>query len=261
MKGFTIPITPSGRSSIVHGPPWSFSMECMQFDYSVEPETVQQYLPAPLAADRDAEAQVQLAFCDTTAISADQPDLHVWAPADANFHECLLKVRCRLGTRRGFFVVISWVTSDQSLVRGYLQGFGKRLGHLAMTRFDRLESIGGGRFPGARLGARLGAADGVSIYAQQACSTVADDSILPSLPFFLRRHVPALDGSGPLVDDIVEPVVSTSSVADIWAGIGEVRCCAGASDLAPLLPTRTRAQCRSFRTALTITGSMKAQSA
>jgi hypothetical protein len=221
-------------------------MDCIQFDYFIAPEAARRFLPPPLQLDDEAPGAVQLAFCDSTAVSEAQPNLHIWAPGDANYLECLLKVRCRLGERRGFHVVLSWVTNDQSLVRGFLQGFPKRLATIHMTRLNRARQCGGA-YEGAGLGARVQSNDGLSIFVEHQCRQRGGEADIPSGPFLLRRHVPStVQGGSPLVDQIVETVVESSVVSDVWLGRGRLSAFSGAGELEALIPNKVEGDSRVF---------------
>jgi acetoacetate decarboxylase len=246
VKGFALPLTPAGKHSVVHGPPWWFDMDCIQFDYFVEPNMAMAFLPRPLALDDTAPGAIQLAFCDSTAVSEDQPDLHVWAPGDANYLECLLKIRCRQDGRAGYYVALSWVTNDQSLVRGFLQGFPKRLARIDMTRFFRAKQCGGA-FQGSQLGARVQTNDGMSLSVVHTCEHRGTEADLPSGPFLLRQHVPCVGvAAGTMIDQLVEPVVESSVISDIWVGHGRLSAYSGAAELGPLIPPNVEGNSRAF---------------
>jgi hypothetical protein len=195
---------------------------------------------------------VQIVFCTVAAVA--EGEVAADRPADANFDECLMKLRARVGEIEGWYVPHSWVTNDVSLHRGILQGFPKRLGRVALTRFRTLQPRAGGRRAGARLGATLQAPEGLHLHAMHECAERDSSAIGVTLPFLLLRSFPSLPGTaGPTVEEIVSPVITDASEEEVWSGPASI-VARGAGPLGPLLDPLEPPKSRSFRTAFTITG-------
>lgn len=252
---FTIPITPSGKSSVAAGPPWFFGADVIHVEYHVDEEQFLPFLPPFLEIDPMDPARVQLAFCNMSAVSLQNSQQYYLTPNDVNFNECLIKLRVRAGSASGWFVSHSWVTNDVSLVRGFIQGFPKRLGNVAMTKFDTLQERTGGRRPNAKLGAVLETPDGLRVRIMHVCSQVAGAESIPALPFFLRRHYPSLTPPyHPVVDEIVSPIVEDSEDTEVWIGEAELEASGTACDPMPLLKPIDAPASRSFRSKSVISG-------
>lgn len=255
VRGFTIPLTPSGQASVAAGPPWHFAGDVIQVDYHVDEGPLSDFLPPGVELDLDDPGLVQVAFSSMSAVSAEIPGQHYLAPDDVNFNECLVKIRARVAATPGWFVSHSWVTNDVSLVRGFVQGFPKRLGKVAMTSFHSPLEQTGGRRPGARLGGVVETPDGLRVRVLHFCEERGSPGDVPALPFYLRRHFPSLQPNGaPAVDEIVSPIVSEAEDLDVWTGPAEIEA-SGSPEAAALVAPIDRPRSRSFSSALTITGS------
>ena len=63
LKGFTPPLSATGRSSLVPTPPWHYSGEMMTLEYRTDPDRVIELLPDELEPAEDPGA-VALVFAD-----------------------------------------------------------------------------------------------------------------------------------------------------------------------------------------------------
>ena len=45
LKGFSIPLTPQGKSALANLPPWHYSSDCMAIEYWADPEAIAALLP------------------------------------------------------------------------------------------------------------------------------------------------------------------------------------------------------------------------
>jgi hypothetical protein len=250
--GSTYPIGGGEIARGIPAPPWHFGSDVIQVDFQVAPATLAAFLPPGIEASAIEPGRVQIAFCSVAAVG-DAADQSVVAPGDANFEECLVKLRARAGDLEGWYVSHSWVTNDVSLQRGIVQGFPKRIGRVALTRFDTVQARAGGRWKGARLGGVLEAPDGLRLSVVHECAERPAPTDAP-LPFLLCRRFPSL--FAPLdrsVDEIVSPIIENAVEVDVWSGPAHVAA-SGAADAMPLFEPLDRPWSRSLRTAFTITG-------
>lgn len=252
MKGYSLPFSPSGTSSLVKAPPWHFALDCLLVDYVAAPEVVRAFLPNPLTLDESAPGAVQIAICDGSAVSHADPGQASRSPAEVNYRECLIKLRCRFHGMSAWYVPIAWVTNDHSLLRGFLMGFSKRIGQVDLTHFHRLGGKAGGRYEGQSIGGRVTTSDGLSLHVSQRCVT-ARASLAPTPPFIARRHVPAMTPTS-AADEWVQLMSRDAVMADIWEGPAEISFAAGASDIGGLLAFDGPAKATSFVTAFDVDG-------
>ncbi|MFI5308640.1 MAG: acetoacetate decarboxylase family protein, partial [Polyangiales bacterium] len=131
LRGWTLPQTGSGRSSIVAPPPWHYSGEIIAVDFTADRDAVAALLPDGFAPLPDGAASVVFAdWC-----SASDNDERVLAdPGVGQYHEAYVVLHATRGDRKVGRVPFIWVDSELSLLRGQIQGFPKKLGQIAMTR-------------------------------------------------------------------------------------------------------------------------------
>ena len=102
-------------------------------------------------------------------------------------------------------------------MRGFIQGFPKKLARSYLTRLSELNPKVGGKRADARMkgiceahGERI--VEGSLVLTQQV-----EASDLPPVKFYLMRHFPNIeDATKPAVHEIASSVVSDVKVADIW---------------------------------------------
>jgi hypothetical protein len=51
LNGFTVPLTPNGRSALATSPPWHYSSDCIAIEYWADPAAIAALLPPGLTPD------------------------------------------------------------------------------------------------------------------------------------------------------------------------------------------------------------------
>ena len=77
-------------------------------------------------------------FPDWVSVSEGRPDLAFINPERSNYRECLVMLACSFNGKPGYFVPYIWVDNDFTLIRGFIQGFPKKLGRIYVTRLHEL---------------------------------------------------------------------------------------------------------------------------
>lgn len=253
-SGYSTPLSPSGDCSVVLPPPWVFGTDGMHVRLEVDPSIFVDYLPPGLEPS-DEPGLVEVAFCEMASVSGAYPLESVEHPERVNFRECLIKMSCSFEGRKGWFVPFTWVDTDFALVRGHIQGFPKRLGAIAATRFSTEHPATGGRRKGATIGACLVTPSGLCIKATHTCQAEAPPERFPAFPFFLLRHFPSVENPlHPSICELVEPVTSESTRRNLWTGPGTLDVFGPDSDERRLLRSATVRHTYSLVSSVTITG-------
>ena len=151
------------------------------------------------------------------------PDLAFLNPERAIYRECLVLLSCSYEGSPGYFVPHIWVDNDFTLVRGFVQGFPKKLGRIHITKLHDLNPKVGGRRIGAKVkgiceahGERI--IEGSLVFTRKALA-----SELPPLKFFLMRHFPDIENPDkPAIHEITSSVVTDVRFGDVWAGESRV---------------------------------------
>jgi hypothetical protein len=162
MKGYTIPRTATGLSSLVPAPPWHYAGDFLVVDYWASPEAVLSVLPEGLDPHPDT-GRCAAVFADWQSCSEGGGEL--LDPVRSHYREFFVVVNALLErsgderSARGRCEEVTtcpfiWVDQDFALARGWIQGFPKKLGEVWMTRTF---GLGGPADPGLVPGARHGA--------------------------------------------------------------------------------------------------------
>jgi acetoacetate decarboxylase len=218
LKGYTLPLTPKGQSSIVESPPWYYGGEVMQLIFRTDEARARELIPPPLEMGPEPGKGV-VWFVEWVSVSESNPDLAFINPERAIYQECLVMIQCSFQGEPCYIVPYIWVDNDFTLMRGFVQGFPKKLCRIYRTKLNDLNPKIGGKRVGAKMkgicqahGERI--VEGSLVFTRQA-----EPSELPPVRFYLMRHFPNIeDSSRPSVHELAISEVSDVRVADIWAG-------------------------------------------
>jgi acetoacetate decarboxylase len=218
LKGYTLPRTPQGTSSLTPAPPWHYVGNCLAVEYESDPEAVREFLPGGLELDssRCAAYFVEWQFASETGEE-------YLDPVRSQYRESIFLVSARFEGTPCAFCPFIWVDQDVSLMRGFAQGWPKQIGSTWITRaYDLPSKAGPVLGPGGRFGATLAARDRRLAEAQVTLREQTND--LPR-PGFARavntRHFPDLVAGRhdhPLVHELVQLKSRDVRMSPIWKG-------------------------------------------
>ena len=217
-------ITPSGKSSVVQGPPYHYGADFITVYFKSDPDKLQYFLPDPLkVADGSAVAYVSDFVCTVSENSLDAP---YEDPAQATYHEAAVGIKCTYKGNPGVYYPFMWVDRDWSLVRGWSLGYSKKLADdIHLTRLHRYIPKVPYYAPGTKLsgycsrhGSRILS---VSLEITRK-GTVKDLVSSPSV--YGLRYFPANTEGQKMVNELVEIQKSNGQLGEeIWYGTGGVR--------------------------------------
>jgi acetoacetate decarboxylase len=222
LQGWSLPLSPGGRASLVPPPPWHFSGEALGIDFRADPEAVAAVLPSALEPAGDGSCS--LVFCDWSS-SADSDPRLISDPARGQYREAYLSVNALLDGKKVARVPYIGVDNDLSFARGHIQGFPKKMGTIAITRSVRVGRGGPKIEPGSRFSGHASSLGQKVVRGAVTLERPAEDGYVPRalrLPVWHTRYVPDLAGGAPLVNDLARNIVTGFEVADVWQGSGEV---------------------------------------
>lgn len=222
MGSFLFPMTPSGRSSLIPPPPWHYSGEMITFEFRADPDRVAELLPAGATLADEEPGAVALIWADWQSCGDGFEEL--LDPVRSQYKECFAVVRCRWDGQTWSRSPFIWVDKDFALVRGYHQGYPKKLGEIWMTRPVTVGKAGPRLEPGGRFGATLTVA-GRRI--AEARLTLTGPTAAPGFvnghPMLHNRYWPAIESDGSAsMDELVTMRGYDGEIADVWAGDAEV---------------------------------------
>ncbi|WP_031156260.1 acetoacetate decarboxylase family protein [Streptomyces xanthophaeus] len=237
--GYSLPLSPSGRSSMVTEPPWHFSGRMLWIDYRVSPDSARAFLPSTLSPDADPGAAAAVfsewQWCSTSMDELDDP-------VRCQFSEFQILLGSRYEGRPVARCPYAWVDSAVSLVRGWIQGMPKQFGTVRMTIPVGVGRAGGRLEAGGRFAASLAVSDRRLVDARVTLSgRVESPPALSRVPLVHSLVTPGWTGAENGDPRLVRSRVDAVEFSPVWAGDADLTFHEGAMkdldpDLASLLP-------------------------
>jgi acetoacetate decarboxylase len=225
LKGFSVPLTPDGKSALAKLPPWHYSSDCMAIEYWSNPTAIAALLPPGVALDEKSGGRAFFWFLDWqfTASNDELTD-----PARSQYREAFVLVEATFdGTPINYCPYI-FVDNDAAMARGWAQGFPKKLGSIFQTRtFSAPSAAAAPLARGSRFGASVAAhGERLATARIQLEEGVSDPTTVFSRPTVMRRYFPQLAAAGqhkPPVDELTMSLTDNLAIVDVWAGAAELR--------------------------------------
>ena len=219
-------------------PPWHYSGEMLTVEYRTNPDRVAELLPeGAQLADEDPGA-VALIWADWQSAGDDLEE--TLDPVRSQYKEAFVVIRCVWDDRTWSRCPFIWVDKDFALVRGYHQGYPKKLGDIWMTRPISVGRAGPRLEKGGRFGMTLAAADRRLAEATVTLTgQVGSPGFVNGHPMLHNRFWPSIESDGTAsMDELVTMSGYDGETADVWAGEADLRVFESPSDeLSMLEPT------------------------
>jgi hypothetical protein len=225
LQGYTLPRSPQGRSSLVPRPPWHYVGDFLVLEYWADPDAVAAVLPPGLAPHPDAGRCAAL-FVDWQSCSASREEL--LDPVRSQYREFFIVVNALLDGEEVTTCPYIWVDRDFALMRGWIQGFPKKLGSVHMTRRFGLELAADPALaPGAAFGGTLAANDRRLAEGVVRLERVSESGPTHNGPPLVNvRHFPRLAAGRhdePAVHELVRARSGDRAISEIWEGSADLR--------------------------------------
>jgi len=241
LRGYSLPRSPEGRSSLVPAPPWHYVGDFLVIEYWAAPQAVQAVLPPGLQPHPDPGRSAAL-FIDWQSCSDSREELE--DPVRSQYREFFVVVSALLDGEPVTTCPYIWVDRDFALVRGWVQGFPKKLGSIHMTRHFPVDSNAGPTLaPGCRFSGTLAANDRRLASGAVTLERESDEGPTHNDPPLVNvRHFPRLAAGrhdDPAVHELVRARSRDRAVSPIWEGPAELELQpAPNEELAALAPVR-----------------------
>ena len=192
LKGYTVPRTPLGKSSLLPEPPWHFVGDALVVEYEADKTKAAAFLPEGLELE---SGRCAVYFMDWQYAS-DQGEEYL-DPVCSQYRETLFLLSARYEGKPIAYCPFIWVNQDKSMLRGLIQGWPKQFGETWITRDFRIASKAG---PEAGKAGKYGAS--LSVYgrrlAEASVAVQEETAQMPSPTFAgaaLVRFFPELEKS------------------------------------------------------------------
>jgi acetoacetate decarboxylase len=215
-RGYSLPLSPGGTASVIPAPPWHYVGDFLVIEYWADPDAVADTLPPglePFAADPGRCAAL---FVDWQSCSDSGEEL--LDPVRGQYREFFIVTNAVLDGEQVTTCPYIWVDTDFALIRGWIQGFPKKLGEVHMTRSFGLDCRAEGRTFAGTLSAR-GRLLATGTVTPERVSDAGPTHNDP--PLVNRRHFPRLAAGrhgDPAVDELVRAKSTNRSISEIREG-------------------------------------------
>jgi enduracididine biosynthesis enzyme MppR len=239
LRGYSLPRSPEGRSSLVPSPPWYYAGDFLVLEYWADPEAVAAVLPPGLDPHPDPGRCAAL-FVDWQSCSELGGELD--DPVRSQYKEFFVVVNALLDGEPVTTCPYIWVDRDFALARGWVQGFPKKLGSIQMTRHFPVASRAGPALgPGGRFAGTLAAGDRRLAFGAVTLEREAQEGPTHNDPPLVNvRHFPRLEGgrhAEPAVHELVRARSRDREISSLWEGSAELELYpAPSEELAALAP-------------------------
>jgi acetoacetate decarboxylase len=254
LKGYTLPLSPKGIAPVIDPPPWYYGGDVLHLAFQTDKARARQLVPAPLElGPNPGEGAVW--FVEWVSCSEARPDLAFVNPERASYRECIVMLKCHYKGVPGYYVPYIWVDNDFTLIRGFIQGFPKKLARVFITRLHELNPKVGGKRVGAKIKGICEAHAERIVEGSMVFTRQAEPSEIPPVKFYLLRHFPDIENSDkPLVKELSTSIVADAKIANVWAGDSSVKFMDSAfEEVADLGPVKAKGALY-FSMGITITG-------
>jgi acetoacetate decarboxylase len=225
LKGFTVPLTPQGKSALATLPPWHYSSDCIAIEYWADPAAIAALLPPGLTQDEKSGGRAFLWFLDWQFTGSND---ELTDPARYQYREAFALVEAVFDGTPVNYCPYIFVDNDAAIARGWAQGFPKKLGNIYPTRsFSAPSAAAAPLARGSRFGASVAAhGERLATARIQLEEKVVDPSTVFNRPTTMRRYFPRLTAGyheTPAVDELTMSLTDDLKIVDVWAGSAELR--------------------------------------
>lgn len=225
LHGYSVPRSPEGRAALVPAPPWHYAGDFLVLEYWAEPEAVAAVLPPGLEPYPDDPGRCAALFVDWQWCTDSREELD--DPYRSQYREFFVVVNALLDGELVTTCPYIWVDKDVALVRGWIQGFPKKLGTIHLTRsFAVTGPSAPADGPGGRYAATLASNErrlawgAVTLERESETGPTHNDP-----PIVNVRHFPRLAAGrhgDPAVHELVRARSRDRSASTVWEGTAEL---------------------------------------
>jgi acetoacetate decarboxylase len=218
-SNFTLPPTNSGKSQIVFQPPWYYGVTYIGAHVKFTKESAEKVIPRFLSTD--GEGWVYIAEFIST--SEDNWDYMYQDPDLVQYMEGAIGLKVNFEGKNYLYFPFMWVDKDWALVRGWLDGYPKKIAKIAMTKLHHLLPKYNKPERGLKMGGYAVRGGGVMFRMQVELEERTESLPLKNFgPFLNIRRFPSRGEGEVDLYEIVSRVRDETKYGEIWKGKGNV---------------------------------------
>ncbi|QIG98264.1 MULTISPECIES: acetoacetate decarboxylase family protein [unclassified Bradyrhizobium] len=220
LKGFTAPRSPLGVAALVPPPPWHFAGDVLAVEFWNDPDASVQILPAGVELDETSPGHSVALFTDYQFTAQNDEYLD---PARYQCRGFSILLDAMWKGRRIAWCPYCYVDNDAALMRGWIQGYPRKLGIVHQTRtFGTAGMASAPLAHDGRFSACMSAHGRLLVQAGVTLREKAERLVgLLDRQIVGRRHFPRLSAGmhdKPAVDELVRSVSDHLLLTNIWVG-------------------------------------------
>jgi acetoacetate decarboxylase len=224
LHGFSVPLTPQGRSALASPPPWHYSSDCLVIEYWTDSAAIGALLPPGLTRDEKSAGRAFFWFLDWQFTGSND---EITDPARYQYREAFVLVEAIFERTPVTYCPFIFVDNDAAIARGWTQGYPKKLGSIFQTpTFSAPSAAAAPLARASRFGASLAAhGERLATARVQLEEKIADPSKVFNRPTTMHRYFPQLAKASqtkPAVDELTLSLTDNLAIVDVWAGSAEL---------------------------------------
>lgn len=224
LKGFSVPLTPQGKSALVTLPPWHYSSDCLAIEFWADPAAVSALMPPGMVPDEKSEGRGFFWFLDWQFTGSND---ELTDPARYQYREAFVLLEAIFDGAPVNYCPYIFVDNDAAIARGWAQGFPKKYGSIYQTRtFSAPSAAAAPLVKGSRFGASVSAhGERLATARIQIEEKIDNPANIFNRPTTMRRYFPQLAAGRqdrPAVDELTMSLTDNLTIVDLWAGAAEL---------------------------------------
>jgi Acetoacetate decarboxylase (ADC) len=224
LKGFTTPRSPLGAAALVPSPPWHFAGDVLAVEFWNDPDVSVHILPTGVELDKKHPGHAVALFADYQFTAQNDEYLD---PARYQCRQFTVLLDAMWKGARIAWCPYCYVDNDAALVRGWIQGYPRKMGIVHQTRtFATASAASAPLVPDGRFSACMSAHGRLLVQARVTLRERAERLVgLLDRQIVGRRYFPRLSAGmqdKPAVDELVRCVSNHLLITDIWIGESEL---------------------------------------
>jgi hypothetical protein len=224
LKGFTAPRSPLGAAALLPSPPWHFAGDVLAVEFWNDPDVSVHILPTGVELDKKRPGHSVALFADYQFTAQNDEYLD---PARYQCRQFTVLLDAMWKGARIAWCPYCYADNDAALMRGWIQGYPRKIGTVHQTRTFATASLASAPLVhDGRFSACMSAHGRLLVQARVTLRERAERLVgLLDRQIVGRRYFPRLSAGmheKPAVDELVRCISNHVLITNIWIGESEL---------------------------------------